>query len=199
MSVSLTISAATVTPNSFLANSLHDVGPQVNWTGGFGANGASNSQNYLSPVVASGSVSPYCKYRVYGSAIRVRFSSTATVPYQVMVLPSAISSLSGTPGNAFREQPLICVQESVANNSFKPTELICQANVARLLGMKSEDDIRCNDNCSAFHGANPVNLTYFHVLVWSADQTSNIAGQLIVDIDYDCEFFLRNPITSSSV
>jgi hypothetical protein len=200
MSVQIVIASSTVIPNSFYANSIHNVGPQTNWTGAFGANGPSNAQTYIAPVVATGSDAPYCKYRVYKSAIRARYSPTSTtVPFQLIVIPSAIASYGGTVGNSFREQPLVCAGEYPANITATCAEICCEANNPKLLGLQNEAEYRCSDPCSAFYGAYPVNATYFHVLLWSADQTSNVTGQLTVDIDYDVEFFLRNPILSVAV
>jgi hypothetical protein len=216
--------ATTPLINIFHANDVLRVGPATAFTGLTSTSFANNVPSGLTfllsnNVVNTGATSPYNKYRVIASAIRVQWlgltsvaASTVFEGTRLSVFPhttDALSnynhtSLSSLSTNNIIEQPLCKSILSPHVQSTKPIIIDHYQTTLKQLGFRYPSSL---ESVSGLSGAISGSSTYdppdyiydWIVRVASSDDSATVTGDLTITITHDVELFGRNSYTSATL
>ncbi len=132
----------------------------------------------------------YYRYRVLGSRCRVRFvpSTASTTPFFACLYPTNLSTTLSSPTLA-SQQPYAKDLIVMGQN---PTRVTLESKMAtNVICGEPPEKVLYDDVYSAAFNASPLSPWYWIATLQSTDGITNIAGNIVVEIWYDAEFYFR--------
>jgi len=192
---------------TYKMNSLHSMGPQVNFTGSFGTTSVTGASYLLSTILSTGSNAPYGRYRIVSSRVRVQYihysdgSGTPTSsPIRFSVWPSTEGTFSSMAQNVVQSQPYVknMLVPSISTSN-KPPTLYNYMTPNRLLGFDLEA-YRSGLEYSSVYGQDPSITTYWHVYLDRVDANHPLdGGSVQFRNEVTIEFYDLNPLVQTNL
>jgi len=145
----------------------------------------------------------YSRYRIYGSSITVKLqsNSTAVVAGNFIVFPTSQGFLLGNVNNynlATQGEYPYAKLKHVGPSTFNEGVTIKNSiTTEKIFGLRYPSSMETS-TFSAAGGASPANPWQW-ILAWDPDTGNNSAIDLLIEIDYDAEFFERVPMIATTI
>lgn len=184
---------------AYKANNIMNVGPNIN-NGGFNANYPAGACSlYSSSESGTGDIPPYTSYRVWGSRMSYRYTTTGTASPNVRIVSYPHRIDAGNSGalsfQQIAEQPYAKVQQvaPVLNTSCRTVSQYMSSG--KMFGVPKTLVYQ-----SAFSTAGSVAPAYswFWNIFLYGDAVNTFSGTLEVDIDFDIEYFDKAILLSTA-
>lgn len=188
-------------------NSVLSVGPQFSYTGAFAANYPVGLKSLLSSNASSGANSPYAKFRVSSSTIKVEVISNQIgvlspgIPFDNIILtlvPTSFASFAGTNVENVSEQPKskVCLMPAT-NNTQQSCTLQQTASTADIFGLQYQQSLEQPQYCGNYN-TDPATLWYWQLYATTSNG-DDLQGRITVrsTIDYNVDLFYKNNANSS--
>jgi len=196
-----TVSAVAATYYTFYGNAIVGCGPQSSFAGGFAANHCTGAIYLISSGAAGGASAPYLRARVWGSRITVRVTSNNgnAIGANLAVTPTPSVSFAGMSVTQTVEQPYskhkIIPQSTTTQNQM----LTSRMSTRQIIGLSSDMAVEGNPNFEVAYNSTPTTPWYWQMSLVSTDGGStNFNYSLLIDIEYDVEFFRRTPFSTAA-
>lgn len=190
---------------TWAGDKTHTIGPSVN--GGSITTGAPPGIHYLYGSSTGSATAPYQSVRVWGSAIKIRYTPTSAGPTQLdcvlfpSLLPASDPTLTAYGASSLQVvsgQPFAKTRTIVGGETNKPLFMKHMMNLRRIHGIKHKAAAEAlfinsidteNENGSTWYWN-------FHIF---GDGGMNLTGRITYEIVIFCEFFNRTSLLTATV